>query len=76
MKGQCKFCGQNKDLRLGSCFECAEAEAIIDEGLDMRDVGVGGETDKAATYPGEKLKMLIERGWTLLSNIEKQKIDR
>jgi hypothetical protein len=76
MIGQCKFCGQNKDLRFGGCFDCAEAEAIIDEGLDMKDVGVGGEKDKAATYPGEKLKMLIERGWTLLSNIEKQKLDR
>lgn len=70
MNGQCKFCGQTKDLREGGCWECANAEAIIDEGLDMYDKGI-----KDAS-PGQKLKLLIERGWTQLSNLEKQKLNQ
>lgn len=72
MTGICKFCGESKDLREGGCWDCAEAEAIIDEGLDMRDNGINGEKNRAAIFAGEKLRLLIQKGWTCLSNIQKQ----
>jgi hypothetical protein len=37
MTGQCKCCDRTKDLRIGFCFDCAEAESIIKEGTDMYD---------------------------------------
>jgi hypothetical protein len=37
MIGQCKCCGESKDLILGFCFDCAECESVLAEGLDMYD---------------------------------------
>lgn len=34
---KCKCCNQEKDLRIGVCFDCATAESIIEEGVDMYD---------------------------------------
>ena len=34
---KCQCCKREKDLRFGFCFDCAEAESIIEEGVDMYD---------------------------------------
>ena len=34
---QCKCCKREKELRMEYCFDCVEAESIIQEGLDMYD---------------------------------------
>jgi predicted MPP superfamily phosphohydrolase len=34
---KCKCCNREKDLRGGFCFDCANAESIIVEGVDMWD---------------------------------------
>ena len=34
---KCKCCNREKELRLGVCFDCANAESIIVEGVDMWD---------------------------------------
>ena len=34
---ECKCCKREKELRMGYCFDCVEAESIIQEGLDMYD---------------------------------------
>lgn len=34
---KCKCCNREKDLRFGVCFDCADAESIIVEGVDMYD---------------------------------------
>lgn len=34
---QCKCCKREKELRMGYCFDCVEAESIIQEGVDMYD---------------------------------------
>lgn len=59
---ECSCCKQNKELRFGVCFDCAEAESIIDEGLDMYDKGMNG-SEEAAKSPMSKLKLLIQKGW-------------
>jgi len=65
MTGECKCCGRVKELRLGHCWECAEAESIIDEGLDMRDKGIVVDgVERPAQTPMEKLKMLVSHGWS------------
>jgi hypothetical protein len=33
----CKCCNREKDLRFGVCFDCADAESIVVEGVDMWD---------------------------------------
>ena len=34
---KCQCCKREEDLRLGFCWDCANAESIIEEGLDMYD---------------------------------------
>ncbi len=36
---KCQCCGREEDLRMGYCYDCAEAESIIMEGKDMFDLG-------------------------------------
>lgn len=60
---KCKICSSESsqnNLRFGVCWNCAEAESIIGEGLDMDDNGLDG---KSATYPMDKVKLLIKKGW-------------
>ena len=37
MTQECKFCKQVADTRMGFCFDCVEAESVIQTGLDMFD---------------------------------------
>jgi hypothetical protein len=34
---KCKCCKREKELRVGVCFDCADAESVIVEGVNMRD---------------------------------------
>lgn len=34
---KCNCCEQEKELRLGICFDCADAENIIESGINMYD---------------------------------------
>jgi len=59
MNGICKCCNQQKDLRLGICYTCAECESMIEEGLDMYDkepVKIEGYSQSMA-----KLRYILER---------------
>lgn len=68
MQGECNCCGKISDLRIGYCFDCADAESIIDEGLDMFDKGLNN-TKIAAKTPMEKLLLLKQKGWDLRINV-------
>ncbi len=59
---KCKVCKKDEELRIGVCFDCAEAESIIGEGLDMWDNGKNGTKEPAKTAM-EKLQLLIAKGW-------------
>jgi hypothetical protein len=34
---ECKCCNRDLDLRFGFCFDCAETESVLEEGVDMYD---------------------------------------
>ena len=59
---ECRICKQNRDLRMGACFDCAEAETIIAEGLDMYDKGIDGKEEPAKSAM-QKVQLLIQKGW-------------
>lgn len=56
----CKVCGRNLSLRLGVCFDCAESESIMVNGLDMFDKPV------PMVFPGNskelnRLKAILDK---------------
>ena len=72
---ECGICKRTTETRLGVCFDCAEAESIIKEGLDMYDKGING-TDKPAKKPLDKLQLLIDKGWKINNFVPESKSPR
>lgn len=72
--GKCAACGRDEDLRMGHCFDCAEAESIIAEGTDMWEKDINGvENGDGSKRAMLKLHYLIKKGWRppeALSNAE------
>lgn len=44
------------------CFDCAEAESIIADGVDMYELGINKNIEPVQT-PLEKLQFLVLKGW-------------
>lgn len=59
---KCSICNKDRELRMGYCWFCAEAQSIIADGKDMREQGNGGKCIPA-NQADERLKMLIAKGW-------------
>lgn len=60
----CVCCGRECDTRLGYCFNCAEAECIIETGEDMYDRSLPeSEKKKLNSESMARLKFLINKGW-------------
>lgn len=55
----CKCCGRNKELRLGFCFDCVEAESIISTKLDMYDKPIKKEEDLSQSM--SELKFILHK---------------
>ena len=55
----CKCCGRNKELRLGFCFDCVEAESIISTKLDMYDNPIKKEEDLSQSM--SELKFILHK---------------
>ncbi len=55
---QCKCCKREKELRMGYCFDCVEAEAIIEQGLDMYDKEI--PVEDGLTKGMSKLKHILK----------------
>ena len=55
----CKCCGRNKELRLGFCFDCVEAESIISTKLDMYDKPIKKEKDLSQSM--SELKFILHK---------------
>lgn len=63
MQNKCKECDEIRELRLGTCWDCATMESIIVDGTDMYELGFNKETDHPAKTGMEKLRLLRERGY-------------
>ena len=42
---KCKCCNREKELRVGVCFDCADAESVIVEGVNMCDKEIPKQED-------------------------------
>ena len=56
---QCKCCEREKELRLGYCFDCANAESVIVEGMDMYDNEITKEEGMPMSM--SKLKWVLKK---------------
>lgn len=54
----CQRNGRIDDLRFGVCFECATAESIIDEGVDMYDQPI--EKKEGMSMPLSKVHAILK----------------
>ena len=55
---QCKCCKREKELRMGYCFDCVEAESIIQDGVDMHDEEI--PVEDGLTKGMSKLKRILK----------------
>lgn len=56
---QCKCCEREQELRLGYCFDCVNAESIIEEGVDMWDKEIIKEEGLSMSM--SKLKYILKK---------------
>jgi hypothetical protein len=56
---QCKCCEREKELRFGFCFDCADAESVIAEGVDMYDNEITKEEGMSMSI--SKLKYILKK---------------
>lgn len=59
---KCNCCGRDQELRMGFCFDCVEAESIIEEGKDMYDRSFKGNIPNLSKSMN-KLRFLVKKGW-------------
>jgi len=56
---QCKCCEREKELRFGFCFDCADAESVIVEGVDMYDNEITREEGMSMSM--SKVKWVLKK---------------
>jgi len=56
---QCKCCERELDLRFGFCFDCADAESVIVEGVDMYDNEITREEGMSMSM--SKVKWVLKK---------------
>ena len=62
MDDKCKICDREEETRMGGCWECVEAEAIIAAGHGFDDKPI--ERIKGYSESMAKVKALLNKGWT------------
>jgi hypothetical protein len=56
---ECKCCKRERELRMGYCFNCVEAESIIEQGVDMFDEEI--PVEDGLTKGMSKLKYILQK---------------
>jgi|694.fasta_scaffold04517_17 hypothetical protein len=46
---KCQCCKREQELRFGFCFDCVNAESIIEEGVDMYDKEITNQEGMSAS---------------------------
>lgn len=59
----CVICKKDKELRLGFCFNCMNAQAIIGTDEDCYSTNENVYAELSAKEATRRLKMLIKEGW-------------
>ena len=62
---QCKCCEREIELRLGYCFDCANAESVILDGTDMYDREI--EREQGMPMSMSKVKWILKK-FNLINN--------
>lgn len=57
---KCKCCDREKELRFGYCFDCAECESVIKDGLDMWGEPINNNIEGASKYMS-RLQYILEK---------------
>lgn len=78
-ESHCKICDVFTSLREAVCFDCAEAQSILIDGIDMYDKGLDsdgesgfkGNKGRPAETAFEKLELLIQKDWRNPAQVEK-----
>lgn len=60
---KCRMCESERDLRLGWCWDCAEAQNILATGKDMFEDEEEGQFEIPTKVVNERLEKLILKGW-------------
>lgn len=61
---KCWCCGRKEDTRMGICWDCATAESIIGQGMDMFDKPMPvAEHNTQYSESLNQIKFLILKGW-------------
>lgn len=61
--GICACCKREKDLRIGICWDCAVAECIVGDGVDMFDKTFPHAERIPYSEAMNRVKFLISKGW-------------
>ena len=56
---ECRCCKRDQQLRFGFCFDCAEAESIIEEGVDMYDNEIPKQEEMSTSM--SKVQYILKR---------------
>jgi hypothetical protein len=57
--GQCKCCKREQELRMGYCFDCADAESVIVEGTNMWDEEIPKQ--EGMSFALSKLQYILKK---------------
>jgi hypothetical protein len=59
MANKCKCCEREQELRFGFCFDCADAESVIVDGVDMWDKEVPKQEGMSLSM--SKVKYILKK---------------
>ena len=62
---KCKCCNREKELRMGYCFDCVEAESVIVDGTNMYDEEI--TTVEGLSKGMSKLRYILKKYNTILN---------
>ena len=75
MMNKCKMCGKKSDLRFDWCFDCAEIQSVLVNGLDMYDKPILSK-GLGLKDANKFLEFLKEKGYVSMYDYQHQYIEK
>ena len=60
---KCVMCGAEEDLRMRWCWDCADAQSILCDGVGMMGADTEDGEHLNVKLVNTRLKMLLDKGW-------------